>query len=102
MVLNLPTDEATLPLVRNLCSRCLAEARVDPRCAADVDIAILDACTHVIDAAERADDTEYDVRVLINERACEVSVLDGALGIDFVTPLTFLDEQGSLDEPPPH
>jgi hypothetical protein len=90
LLLNLPTDDATLPLVRNLCSRCLGELGVHPRCIADVEVSLAAACTRVIERA--ADDDKYDVHVVIGERACEVSVVDGGQGYDFVNRLQFLDE----------
>ena len=81
--LRLPRDEASVPLVRHLCGAALRKLRVHEDCVTDVEVAITEACTNVVKHSSGHD--EYDVKVEIDGRTCEISVSDAGLGFDHAT-----------------
>ena len=83
--LRLPRDEASVPLVRHLCGAALRKLHVDEDCVGDVEVAITEACTNVVKHSAGSDD-EYNVRVAIDGRTCEISVSDAGVGFDHARP----------------
>jgi serine/threonine-protein kinase RsbW len=79
--LRLPRDEASVPLVRHLCGDALRKLRVDDDCVADVEVAITEACTNVVKHSAGSHE-EYNVKISIDGRACEISVSDAGVGFD--------------------
>jgi serine/threonine-protein kinase RsbW len=78
--LRLPRDEASVPFVRHLCGDALRKLRVDDECVSDVEVAITEACTNVVKHSSGHD--EYNVRICIDGRLCEISVSDAGVGFD--------------------
>lgn len=82
--LRLPRDEASVPLVRHLCGDALRKLRVEDECVSDVEVAITEACTNVVKHSSGSPD-EYNVKIVIDGRCCEISVSDAGSGFDDTT-----------------
>ena len=80
MSVELPRESASVPLARHLTSRLLAELGVIDDVVGDVEIALSEVCTNVIDHAEVGD--SYDVEIFVYGRDCEIRVIDGGKGFD--------------------
>ncbi len=78
--LSLPRDELSIPLVRHLCHRALQELGVTDECAADITVALTEACTNVLVHSGPAD--EYAVRVSIDGERCVLRIVDTGHGFD--------------------
>lgn len=76
----LPRDNSTVPLVRHILRHTLTEFGVSNECVADVELAITEASANVIDHAHG--DDEYEVKVTIDERRCQIRVIDAGAGFD--------------------
>jgi serine/threonine-protein kinase RsbW len=79
--LSLPRDEASVPFVRHVCGDALGRLGVAPDCVSDVEIAITEACTNVVKHSADARE-EYNVKILIDETSCHITVTDGGSGFD--------------------
>jgi anti-sigma regulatory factor (Ser/Thr protein kinase) len=78
--LNLPRDEETIPVARHIVRRALAEVGVENDCTFDVELALSEACTNVLRHAGLGE--AYEVRLQIDERSCELRVVDVGRGFD--------------------
>lgn len=81
LVLELPRDTATVPLVRHLTKHALWEIGVKRPCVADVELAVTEACANVVEHASGED--LYSVEVRVTEEQCEIRVIDTGRGFDF-------------------
>jgi serine/threonine-protein kinase RsbW len=81
--LRLPRDVATVPVVRGLVRSTLSELRVDPTCIQDIALALTEACANVVEHASDAD--EFEVRVQVDSRSCQIRVVDTGRGFDHTT-----------------
>ena len=79
--LQLPREEASVPLVRRICGDALDCLGVERACVEDIELALTEACTNVLKHAV-APPSAYDVVVEINERKCEIKVIDAGAGFD--------------------
>lgn len=79
--LSLPSDEASVPVVRRLCRSALNDLGVQPPCIADIELAVTEACTNVLKHAEATDES-YDVDVEIDDTDCTIRVIDSGGGFD--------------------
>jgi serine/threonine-protein kinase RsbW len=80
MSLLLPRDELTVPVARHLTAGALEQLGVEEDCAADVQIALTEACTNVILHAEPGD--EYEIAVEVDDSSCVIRVIDRGHGFD--------------------
>ena len=80
LTLMLPRDELSIPVVRHLTKAMLGGVGVDGDCVADIELALTEACTNVLDHS-RADDA-YEVSVSFDTRRCLIGVTDTA-GVGF-------------------
>lgn len=81
LTLTLPRDELSLPVVRHLTTSLLSGVGVDADCVSDIEVALSEACTNVLDHS-RADDA-YEVSVSFDTRRCLIGVTDtGGVGFD--------------------
>jgi len=80
----LPSEERSVPVVRKVLSHALGVLGVSPECVDDIEVAISEACTNVLDHAH--DQQEYAVLAGIDGDYCIVEVCDSG---------------GDFDEPPP-
>ena len=77
----LPRDEASVPVVRRVCSGAMRRLGVDDDCAHDIEVAVSEACTNVLKHAASTHD-QYDVTVEFSEATCEIRVVDSGDGFD--------------------
>ena len=76
----LPRDQVSVPVVRHICRFALEEVGVDKPCIADIELALAEACTNVLDHA--TGETSYEVFVDIEESKCTIRVKDNGAGFD--------------------
>jgi serine/threonine-protein kinase RsbW len=78
--LNLPRDKETIPVARHIVRKALAEVGVESDCTFDVELALSEACTNVLLHAGPGE--AYEVRLQIDERSCELRVVDVGRGFE--------------------
>lgn len=83
LALCLPRDGATVALARDVSIDALARLGISADCLEDVRLALSEACTNVIDHSGAED--EYEVRIVVQNRRCEIRVIDAGGGFDFDT-----------------
>lgn len=76
----LPRDTVSIPVVRRMLTATLSTLRVRDDCARDVQLALTEACTNVLDHAEEQD--SYEVSVAIDKDLCIIEVVDRGRGFD--------------------
>ena len=74
LALCLPRDAESVSSVRHLCRLALAKAGAAADVIADIEVAVSETCTNVLDHSDGV--AEYEVRVEIDDEACEVIVID--------------------------
>jgi serine/threonine-protein kinase RsbW len=87
LALCLPLDTASVRIARRVAACALAAVDADPRCLADIELALSEACANVVEHAAAGD--EYDVHLTIDGEVCRLSITDGGAGF----PLHDLDEE---------
>ena len=80
LTLALPRDEYSVPVARRVLSRSLDVLGVDETVVADIELALTEACTNVLDHA--ADTDEYEVSAGIDGTICIIEVIDRGGGFD--------------------
>lgn len=80
VTLCLPRDAETVRIVRDVAVTALRRLGVTTDCTEDIRLALSEACTNVI-THSRADDV-YEVRLQVDQRFCEVRVVDAGRGFD--------------------
>jgi serine/threonine-protein kinase RsbW len=78
--LSLPRDKETIPVARHIVRKALAEVGVENDCTFDVELALSEACTNVLLHAGPGE--AYEVRLQIDERSCELRVVDVGRGFE--------------------
>jgi serine/threonine-protein kinase RsbW len=76
----LPSESASVPVVRRLAAQALRAFGVDTEDIDDVQLAITEACANVIDHVTETD--TYEVRFELAADRCAISVLDQGDGFD--------------------
>jgi serine/threonine-protein kinase RsbW len=74
MTLELPRDAVSVPVVRHLLGQSMRTLGVDPDVVSDVELALTEACTNVIDHSGSG--AGYDVRAAIDGTRLVLDVLD--------------------------
>jgi serine/threonine-protein kinase RsbW len=80
LTLALPRDEVSVPVVRRLLKQSLDVLGVEPSVIADIQLALTEACTNVLDHA--GDGDHYEVSAGIDSDRCVVQVADCGAGFD--------------------
>ncbi|HEX2700772.1 MAG TPA: ATP-binding protein [Acidimicrobiales bacterium] len=80
IALCLPREAETVGIVRDVAVISLVRLGVTRACAEDIRLALSEACTNVVDHSD-ADD-EYEVRLQVDGKRCEVRVIDTGRGFD--------------------
>lgn len=80
MDLSLPRDARTVSVARHICRETLRELGVERDCVSDIEVALTEACTNVLNHSGPGD--EYDVEVTLTERDCVIRVFDTGKGFD--------------------
>ena len=96
LVLRLPRDAHSVPLTRQVLDAALASIGVTEDCRADVQLALSEACTNVIQHAETSQN--YQVQVGFDENQCTIEVIDDGAGID---ESTYIDPNRPVQIPSP-
>ena len=78
--LALPRDEFSVPVARRILARSLDVLGVDDTVVADIELALTEACTNVLDHANDTDD--YEVSAGIDGTICIIEVIDRGTGFD--------------------
>ena len=80
LTLALPRDEYSVPVVRRLLHQCMEVLGVRPDVTADIELALTEACTNVLDHSGQGDD--YEVSAGIDGDQCVLEVIDRGGGFD--------------------
>ncbi|MDX6216783.1 MAG: serine/threonine-protein kinase RsbW [Frankiales bacterium] len=80
LTLALPQDHLSVPLARRILSRSLNSLGIDRDAVSDIELALTEACTNVLDHARGDDD--YVVSAGIDGRMCVIEVIDRGTGFD--------------------
>lgn len=78
--LSLPRDQMSVPVARHVAGQALALLGVQADCISDIEVALTEACTNVLDHV--GDDDEYDVVVGVEGDLCVIEVIDTGHGFD--------------------
>ncbi|MDP3713360.1 MAG: ATP-binding protein [Mycobacteriales bacterium] len=80
LTLALPRDGLSVPVVRRVLSTSLHSLGVTAEVVSDIEVALTEACTNVLDHV--ADGEEYEVSAGINGSECLIEVRDAGSGFD--------------------
>jgi serine/threonine-protein kinase RsbW len=80
VTLCLPRDELSIPIVRHICRSSMAEVGVTSECAGDIEVALSEACTNVLEHSGPTD--LYEVGLVLDGDICTIRVIDAGLGFD--------------------
>jgi serine/threonine-protein kinase RsbW len=80
LTLALPRDEYSVPVARRVLARSMDVLGVDETVVADIELALTEACTNVLDHA--GDTDEYEVSAGIDGTVCVIEVIDRGAGFD--------------------
>ncbi len=80
LTLALPRDELSVPVARTVLRQALDVLGVQRDTTADIQVALTEACTNVLDHADEAD--EYEVSAGIDGDVCVIEVIDRGSGFD--------------------
>jgi serine/threonine-protein kinase RsbW len=78
--LQLPRDALSVPVVRRVLNSSMRTLGVADECLTDIEIALTEACTNVLDHAAAGD--EYEVVAGLNDSTCVIEVVDTGRGFD--------------------
>ena len=78
--LSLPRDGVSVPITRRVASQALDTLGVEAECTSDIEIALTEACTNVLDHV--GDGDEYEVVVRVTGDLCVIEVIDTGRGFD--------------------
>jgi serine/threonine-protein kinase RsbW len=78
--LALPRDKLSVAVARRICAHAMRSLGVEEECGRDVEIALTEACTNVLDHVAEGD--EYEVAIGIDDRLCVIEVIDTGRGFD--------------------
>ena len=95
LMLCLPRDSSTLPVVRHIAAFALQELGVDDEAIEDVALALTEAAANVVKHSGAGD--EYAVHLDLEDHLCEIRVVDTGHGFDSTSLKAMAgpaDEQG--------
>ena len=85
VVLALPRDAASVPLVRHTARAALARAGVTSECAEEVEVALSEACTNAYRHSQGGD--SFEVVLSVGDDDLTVDVMDDGSGVPAAVPL---------------
>jgi serine/threonine-protein kinase RsbW len=80
LAIRLPRDELSVPVIRHLVGDALKHIGVLDWVRTDIELALTEACTNVLDHSGPGD--AYDVTVTIRPDRCELRIIDIGHGFD--------------------
>ncbi|MFP5219400.1 MAG: ATP-binding protein [Actinomycetes bacterium] len=83
LTLALPRDELSVPVVRRVLKQAMGTLGVERECIGDVELALTEACSNVLNHAVDAE--EYEVSAGIDGSTCVIEVVDRGAGFDSTT-----------------
>lgn len=89
--LQLPRDALSVPVVRRVLNSSMRTLGVAEDCVTDIELALTEACTNVLDHAAQGD--EYEVVAGLDDTGCVIDVIDTGRGFD-------ADQLGHADAAP--
>ena len=87
--LHLPREARTVPVARHICREALREMGVEDSCTGDIEVALTEACTNVLDHAHPG--AEYEVLLTLSKLDCVIRVIDEGPGFDDRAPRAAAD-----------
>src|SRR4051794_15381261 len=78
--LSLPRDKVSVPVTRRICRDALITLGADPDCTSDIEVALTEACTNVLEHV--GVEQKYDVTVTVDNDDCVIEVIDTGSGFD--------------------
>ncbi len=78
--LELPRDALSVPVVRRVLNSSMRTLGVAEDCLTDIEIALTEACTNVLDHAAQGD--EYEIVAGLDDNRCVIEVIDTGRGFD--------------------
>lgn len=78
--LHLPRDALSVPVVRRVLNSSMRTLGVTDQCLTDIEIALAEACTNVLDHAAQGD--EYEIVAGLDDAMCVIDVVDTGRGFD--------------------
>ena len=78
--LQLPRDALSVPVVRRVLQSSMRTLGVAEECLTDIELALTEACTNVLDHAAAGD--EYEVVAGLDDNTCVIEVVDAGRGFD--------------------
>ncbi len=91
--LDLPRDTLTIPLARHLARNAMREVGVHEECVSDVEVALTEACTNVLDHSGPGD--AYKVEFTIEGHVCSIRIIDVGEGFESAGAGTVQAEPGA-------
>lgn len=91
--LDLPRDSLTIPLARHLARNAMREIGVHEESISDVEVALTEACTNVLDHSGPGD--AYQVEFTIDGHACSIRIIDVGDGFDSTDAGTIQAAEGA-------
>jgi serine/threonine-protein kinase RsbW len=76
--LALPRDRLSVPVVRRILSDALTTLGLDEGTVGDIELALTEACTNVLDHAGGKE--EYEVSACIDKEQCVIEIIDRGIG----------------------
>lgn len=76
----LPRDEVSVPVVRKVLRASMLTLGVNESCVEDIEVALSEACTNVLDHALGED--EYEIVAGLDDNRCVIDVIDTGRGFD--------------------
>ena len=76
----LPRDELSVPVVRRVLRASMSTLGVADACVEDIEVALTEACTNVLDHAHG--DDEYEIIAGLDGDQCVIDVVDTGRGFD--------------------
>ena len=76
----LPRDSLSVPVVRRVLNSSMRTLGVADDCLTDIELALTEACTNVLDHATAGD--EYEVIAGLDDESCVIEVIDTGRGFD--------------------
>jgi serine/threonine-protein kinase RsbW len=76
----LPRDALSVPVVRRVLNSSMQTLGVAEDCLTDIEIALTEACTNVLDHAAQGD--EYQIVAGLDDNSCVIEVIDTGRGFD--------------------
>jgi serine/threonine-protein kinase RsbW len=74
LTVSLPHEGRSVPVARHIVRAAMADLGVTPTCVHDVEVALSEACTNVLQHADASD--QYEVRLQVDDDRCQLRVVD--------------------------